>query len=167
MTASNHRLLIGLVALLFVFGTALRMSAQTPHPVKWTFAASMQGSVPLQKGATIIAHVHASIEHGWHLYAPDQEPGGPTGVRITLPNRQPFAIHGDIDAPAPKTAIDPNLNVETRFYEDSVTFTVPLKVTSRSTNGIRKISVDVLYQACDQVMCLEPTVSHLESPLNR
>jgi len=128
--ASIHRLVTHLAPMLLALGTALPIGAQIHHPVQWTLTASAQGARPLHRGQAVVARLHAQIQRGWHLYASGQEPGGPTALRISVPERQPFAIHGDISAPTPDTAIDPNLNVETRFYEDSVMFTIPLKVNS-------------------------------------
>ena len=150
-----------------VFAARSTSFAETPWPVQWTLSASTRDRLPLHKGATVVAHLHVAIQSGWHLYALDQEPGGPTAMKISLPARQPLVIYGDIDAPASKTAVDPSFNVETRFYEDDATFAIQLKATTKLPSGFRKIYVDVLYQACNAMRCLPPTVSHLTSPVVR
>ncbi len=88
-------------------------------------------------------------------------------MRILIPAHQPFAINGDITASKPKTAFDPNLNIKTRFYEGEATFTIPIKTASQPTDGILNISLDVLYQACNDRMCLPPTTIHLASTVSR
>jgi DsbC/DsbD-like thiol-disulfide interchange protein len=151
---------------IFVSAGAPRSFAETPRPVQWTFTASARDSSSMHEGATAVAHLHAQIQHGWHVYALDQGPGGPVPMRISVPERQPFAIDGDIVAPTPKRAFDPNLNIKTRFYDDEATFTIPIKTTSAPSNGLRNISLDVLYQACNDRMCLSPTTLHLASAVS-
>lgn len=142
------------------------LSAQeTPQPIQWRLSVSAQKPPPLRNGSTVVAHLHAAMQPGWHLYAFMQKPGGPKPLTIRPAAGQPCAIDGDIDAPAPRTAADPNLNLETRFYADEASFAIPLKITGASPNGIRTISVDVSYQACNNVMCLPPAVAHLTAPV--
>jgi DsbC/DsbD-like thiol-disulfide interchange protein len=155
-----------LLILLLVVGT-LRGFAATPQPIQWTLSASVTGSQPMKKGASAVATLHAVIQRGWHLYALDQEPGGPIATKISLPARQSFVLDGDVDQPTPMVATDPNFNLETHFYEDHVTFTLPLKVTAQLRAGPNKVSVDVLYQTCNDTMCLPPTVVHLTSLLKQ
>ncbi len=152
---------ISMLTLVFTAGTS-KIFATTPKPIQWSLSASSRGSA-LKKGAQVAAHLHATIQPGWHLYALDQEPGGPTATRITLSGRQPFVLDGDIEQPTPTTAIDPNFNLETHYYEDQATFTIPLKATAAVKSGSSKVSMDVLYQTCNDTMCLPPTVSHLTS----
>lgn len=74
---------------------------------------------------------------------------------------------GDIEAPVPQTAIDPNLNMKTRFYEGSVALTVPLRILAENPRAIHTLAIDVLFQACNEVMCLEPRLSHLTASMPR
>jgi DsbC/DsbD-like thiol-disulfide interchange protein len=106
------------------------------------------------------------MEPGWHVYALDQEPGGPVPMRITLP-QQAFVMDSDIDSPVPKSAFDPNFGIEVRFYEDEATFAFHLKVGSQTPCDPLKILVDVLYQTCTQQICMPPRVAHLRLALRR
>jgi hypothetical protein len=88
-------------------------------------------------------------------------------MRISVPVDQPFAINGDISASKPKAAFDPNLDIMTRVYEGEATFAIPIKVTSRPANGILSVSLDVVYQVCNERMCLPPTTVHLVSAVRQ
>jgi thiol:disulfide interchange protein DsbD len=153
-------------AAIVVAATSIALAA-TPRPIQWTLSATTHASLPLRKGATAVAHLHASIQPGWHLYALDQEPGGPTATRISVSDGQLFALNGNIDEPPPSTALDPNFNLETHFYEGETTFTIPLKVVRAAKGHMSKVSVDVLYQTCNDTMCLPPTVAHVSSAIQR
>jgi hypothetical protein len=150
------------VAILALAGIFLS-AQEIPQPILWRLSVSTQDSPPLRPGSTAVAHLHAAIHSGWHLYAFMQKPGGPKPLTSRPAAGQPYVISGDIDAPAPRTAVDPNLNLETRFYVGQTSFAIPMKITGASPNGIRTISVDVSYQACNNVMCMPPAVAHLTS----
>ena len=152
---------------ILVFSGGSRTFSQTSTPVQWTLTASTRDRLPLHVGATAVAHLHGQIQHGWHVYALDQGLGGPVSMRILIPGHQPFAIYGDITASKPKRAFDPNLNIETRFYEGEATFAIPIKATRPPSDGSLNVSVDVLYQACNDRMCLPPRTAHLASAVSR
>lgn len=140
-------------------GYARAQETQQPQPpVRWTLTAwAVRGSA-VERGAALMARVHAQIERGWHVYSLYEKPGGPTAMRITLPPGEPYAIRGDFDAPPPRSAMDPAFGMETRFYTGDADVTVPLRA-KRKTDGA--VAVDVFYQACNREMCLRPTVAHL------
>jgi thiol:disulfide interchange protein DsbD len=144
-----------------------KASAETPHPIHWALSATAESRLPLRKGSTLVAHLYATIQPGWHLYALDQEPGGPTATRISLTKGRPFTLSGDIDESTPMTAIDPNFNLQTHFFLGEAHFTIPLKVSSAVKNKAPVVAVDVLYQTCNDTMCLPPTVAHVTSEVKR
>lgn len=128
--------------------------------MRWTLAASAADGTPVRRGATVIAHLHAVIEPGWHVYSLHEEPGGPTAMQITVPSRQPFAISGDFATPPPRSAIDPGFGIETHFYTGDVDLTIPLRATRKTA---APLAVDVFYQACNRETCLQPTAVHLRA----
>lgn len=150
-------------AALSIAGTARAVGA-TPQPIQWALSASVRNHLPLRKGAAVTAHIHATIQPGWHVYAIDQKPGGPIAARIIVPLDQAFVLAGDIDEPSPTRVYDPNFNMETRFYENEANFSVPLIATK---NGSPKLSIDVHYQACNDSLCLPPTTAHLSTIVRR
>jgi DsbC/DsbD-like thiol-disulfide interchange protein len=140
--------------------------AETPQPVQWTLSASCRDCPPTGKGATVVAHLNATIESGWHVYALDQGPGGPDPMRISLP-QQAFVMDGDIGSPRPKTAFDPNFGIEVRYYENEAAFTLQLKKSSENSSEPLKVFVDVSYQACTREMCMAPKVAHLAAEVSK
>ena len=132
----------------------------TPQPIQWALSASVGNHLPLKKGAAVTAHIHAAIQPGWHVYAMDQKPGGPIAARIAVPLDQAFVLDGDIDQSTPIKVHDPNFNMETRFFKNEASFSVPLTATKA---GSPKLSIDVRYQACDDSICLPPTTAHLSA----
>jgi DsbC/DsbD-like thiol-disulfide interchange protein len=141
--------------------------AETSRPVKWTLSAETEENLPLRKGATVVAQLRATIDSGWHLYSLDQEPGGPTATKIKVADGQPFKIHGDIDQPTPISALDRNFNLETHFYEREVTFKISLTVATSVKSKQPLLSIDVLYQTCNDTTCLPPTVAHVTAEVKQ
>jgi hypothetical protein len=151
---------VGLMA-----GTVCR--AADPHPIQWT-ATAKTTQLPLRKGAAVQATLHAKILAGWHLYAMEQRPGGPTATRINLAPNQAFALNGSIESETPPIIMnDPNFNLETRYFEGEALFHIPLKVVFPTSAAQAKLMIDVLFQTCNDRMCLPATVVHVSAPIQR
>jgi hypothetical protein len=134
----------------------LPIHAEDPVPVRWTLTASA-ADLPLRKGSLVKAVLHASILPGWHLYALEQQPGGPTPTKISVPDHAAFIVSGPIGAQAmPEVVNDPNFNLETRYFEDRAGFSIPLKAVSAVPSQQPKLAVEVLFQTCNDRMCLPP-----------
>src|SRR5580700_467805 len=101
------------IALLLM--AAGRASAQHLDPVKWSLSVEPVSAAP---GSKIVAHLHAAIEPGWHLYGlSTPPPSRPTHVQLT---GTAIGESVTIYAPEPKRAFDPNFNIETQTYERAV-----------------------------------------------
>jgi DsbC/DsbD-like thiol-disulfide interchange protein len=153
--------------LVFVLAIAViptcRAEDPHPHPIQWSLTASAS-TLPLRDGSQVHGTLHAKIQPGWHLYAMDQLPGGPTATRISLPMSRVFALSGSIEAnTAPLIANDPNFDLETRYYEGEASFRIPVRVTSSAGVAQAKLAVDVLFQSCNDHLCLPPVVVHLSA----
>ena len=72
-----------------------------------------------------------------------------------------------IDQPTPINALDPNFNLETHFYEREVTFKIPLTVATSVKSKQPVLSIDVLYQTCNDTTCLPPTVAHVTAEVKQ
>ena len=131
--------------------------AQTP--ANWSLASADQQKT-LKQGETATVDLKADIDEGWHLYALDQPPGGPIATSIKISEGSPFTIAGAIKAPT--ATVKPDLNfkdandrpLQTKFFEKSVTFSVPLNATADGT--LTAASLDVKFQLCNDVTCLPP-----------
>jgi len=136
--------------------------AQTPEEiVRWT----THGQATANAGTKLEVVLHADIQSDWHVYSISQMPGGPTRMIITVPEHQPFERDGSLNAPLPRTAFDPNFNIDTETYEGSVQIKVPIRVAKDAPVGGQKLAIDVLFQTCNDTTCLPPHTTHLYVPI--
>jgi thiol:disulfide interchange protein DsbD len=158
---STARTLAGVCAL---FLLAPPMHAADPVPVHWK-ATATAASVPLAKGAKVRVRIAATIMPGWHLYAFDQQPGGPLPTNVSLASGQPFVSDGAPGESDPKTEFDANFNLPTSIFEGSAVFTIPARASAPITARVAKVQVDVAFQTCNDRFCLPLTVVHLVAPI--
>jgi thiol:disulfide interchange protein len=117
---------------------------------------------PLKPGDQFALSVVARIKAGWHLYSTTQQPGGPAATCIMLPPGQPFQLAGAIKSPSPLTDFDENFGIDTQFYEESATFTLPVMVKTDARAGKQRLQVKIFFQTCDDRFCLPPRTIKLE-----
>jgi hypothetical protein len=138
--------------------------AADPVPIHWTVTATTS-ALPLSKGSKVLAKVTATIAPGWHLYAFEQQPGGPLPTNLSLVPDQPFVADGVVGESSPKTEYDPNFQLPTSLFEDRAVFTVPARAAAAKSYAAPKIKIDVAFQTCNDRMCLPLTVVHLAAPI--
>jgi DsbC/DsbD-like thiol-disulfide interchange protein len=162
MIPRRRRSLIAFVLAIAAIPTC-RAEDSHPHPIQWSLTATAS-TLPLHEGSQVQGVLRAKIQPGWHLYAMDQLPGGPTATRISLSASRVFTLNGAIEADAaPLVANDPNFDLETRYYEEDASFRIPVTVTSSAGAAQAKLAVDVLFQSCSDHLCLPPVVVHLSA----
>lgn len=145
-----------LIAALMLALPMMSAAAQDPdEPITWSLTTSVPTSA-LKPGDKFTVLLTAKIAEGWHLYSPDQQPGGPIPTRIGLLADQPFKLVDGIDLPLPRTEIDPNFNLETQFYEAEATFSLPLVTAADAPSGKQEVKVSVSFQTCNGERCLPP-----------
>jgi thiol:disulfide interchange protein len=103
------------------------------------------------------------ISPGWHVYSITQPPGGPNAASVSVPPGQPFHVQGPITGTKPRSAFDPNFQMNTEFYESSVTLNVPL--ATDSTANAQNIRMNVRFQTCNDRLCLPPKTVRLDLPI--
>jgi DsbC/DsbD-like thiol-disulfide interchange protein len=126
-----------------------------PNPVVWALKISVAPD------GSMTAELTAKIEDGWHLYSLTSLANGPKPTRITLPAEQAFELAGEIEAPDPFVGNDPNFGAEVEYYEESVTFKLPLK--RRADRSGDRLMVEMRYQVCTSQLCLPPKTVKLEA----
>jgi len=147
---------IGWAALVIALALApARSQENIPNPITWSLKV-----VTATDGAAR-AELTAKIEDGWHLYSLTPITNGPRPTRVTLPVEQAFELAGEIEAPDPFVETDPNFGVEVEYYEESVTFKLPLK--RRAGRDGDKLLVEARYQTCTKRLCLPPKTVKLEA----
>jgi thiol:disulfide interchange protein DsbD len=137
---------------------ALSVGVLAQIPAKWDLDSEAKGKL-LTKDQTFKAVLKSDIEPGWHLYALDQPKGGPIATTIKIPEGTPFEITGNIESPKPGVKPDPNFMVdgkplETRSFEKSVSFTVPLKALADGSGDT--LALVVRFQLCNDTTCIPP-----------
>jgi thiol:disulfide interchange protein len=138
---------------------AFSVAGFAQNPVKWSLSSDSNGR-SLKARDSIKAVLRVEIDSGWHLYALEQPEGGPVATTIKVTADNPFEIAGKIESPKPNVKTDPLFTgtdgkpLETKFYLDSASFTVPVIATSDT--GADAISVDVRFQLCNDTFCLPP-----------
>lgn len=150
------------VALLMAFSACSLAQDDSPgnlNPVKWT--AKNEATKPVKIGEQFSIQLIAEIEDGWHLYSTEEMPMGPKPTRIGLAANQPFEAES-VESPMPKTAFDENFGISTEFYEESATFSLPVKATQKAVGGKQKVTVQVRYQTCTDKLCLPPKLVKLD-----
>jgi Disulphide bond corrector protein DsbC len=127
--------------------------AQRPGTVTWLASAE-----PVNKQGALLIDVTAQIEKGWHIYASSQPAGGPIPLRIAVEPGTPYEVAGNITGTVPQKHHDTSFDLETRFYTDSFTLKVPVKVISTGTTSV---PLAVRFQMCSDTTCMPPKTVHL------
>ncbi len=155
------RLNVVIIRRIFIVAAVVIMAASAAlgqNPTKWSLESDMRGS-ELEPGREFNVTLRAEVEPGWHLYAPDQEPGGPIATTIKAAESTPFEIADAITFPEPKAEPDPNFIVDgkplvTKFFTDRAEFSVPMRATAAGSAD--DIALDVRFQLCNDTLCLPP-----------
>ena len=135
------------------------------NPAKWSLdLGGKSGAV--KSGESFKALLRAEVESGWHLYATDQPAGGPVPTTIKITEGKLYKLDGDIASPQPKVKADPNFQVdgkplETKFFEQSARFTVPVSATADTQ--AEDLSFDVRFQLCNDTFCLPPKILRIST----
>jgi hypothetical protein len=105
---------------------------------------------------------NSQIQRGWHLFAMEKTEGGPIATRITIVDELLFEL-GKIEAPKPFESEDTAFGTTTKFYEDSVKFSLLIEVLKNFDSISTKLKIKVRFQSCNSEMCLAPRTVLVES----
>ena len=145
-----------------VVALAATLAVQRPTDiVKWSAEAS---GAEVRAGAVATVNLTAKIEDGWKLYALSQPKGGPIPLGISVAKGAPFTLAArQIVAPAAKTQKDELFSGgNTQYYEDTVSFVLPVTVPKTVGPGEQTVPIDVTFQACGKELCLRPFTQRLD-----
>ncbi len=147
-------LLVFITSLIFLTSSAARAQVPGQSPVRWK-AHPLNG--PVHPGEKFEIRVEATIEGDWHLYSTTQPPGGPNRTRFSLLTGEPLRMEGPIRQSEPKKELDPNFGIETETFTVGADFWIPLRVSSDAKPGDHEGRLQVVYQVCNDQVCLPPT----------
>lgn len=144
-------LLMGmLLAVVFPF----LLYAQFTDPVSFTL-----GEVPdtVKAGEVFTVAINANIDgEKWHLYSAKNDPdAGPYPTQFSVLSDN-FVIAGETDESQAEIEYDPNFEVELGWHTLEAAFYVPVAV-KEDFSGEQQLDLQVLYQVCDDRVCLPPT----------
>ncbi|MEX0647580.1 MAG: cytochrome c biogenesis protein CcdA [Balneolaceae bacterium] len=116
----------------------------------------------VQAGEVFDVVIEASIEGEWHLYSAHNDPdAGPFPTSFSSASSE-MAIAGDVEESEAVIAFDPNFNTELGWHSKQAQFTIPVAFRAE-LEGEQQISIEILYQVCDDKSCLPPKTKQVES----
>lgn len=166
-----HCLMIFVAVIGFLGGAASTTLAQTglstggrKIPVRFTASATPSDARP---GEFVTVTVKATIDPGWHLYAPAT--AAPAGTPSTV-SATDITAFGDWkplgatqDRSGPEVKFDPNFQADVALYADTAEISRPFRVPENTTSAPPTVSVR--YQTCDDKICLPPTTVDVDIDL--
>lgn len=162
---------LGLLTLTHLLGhTAAAAAADAPKPARKDSSARAKPKdatltaviepAEAKPGETVTLKVTAKLKPGWHIYtqARTQEGEGPRKTMFDLFDAAGLEVSGDWKADRepeskPEPAFD---NKVFEFFEDEVTWSIPLKVPAGTGAGKKAIHVQASYQICNAQSCSFP-----------
>lgn len=140
---------------------AASLASAQQDPIKWSAGTK---ATKVRPGASFDVQVEATIAEGWHLYAITQAPP-PIATRITVAKGQPFTGAGAVAGPTPHTAFDQSFGIDTEFYAEEASFTLPVKADATAPAGKISVKVQAYYQTCNDTLCLPAKTVAMEVPI--
>jgi hypothetical protein len=132
-----------------------------PPPVVWSGPVA---ALTATAGSKLPVNITAAIGSGWHIYALTQAAGGPTPLKISMPDTQPFKLAGTIVSSKPEVIFDPGFGIDVHHLKGRAEFTLPV-VVSKAAPGRRTMAIEARYQACNATLCLPAKTDRLEVPV--
>jgi hypothetical protein len=131
--------------------------------VRWTASGP---AAPVKPGGTATIEVKAEIDASWHMYALTQLEGGPPPLDIALAKRQPFTLDRErITGPMPEVTKGPGSEPDVFYYDETVTFSVPVVAPKTLKPGTHTVSIEATYTVCSGNICLRPATAVLSVAL--
>jgi thiol:disulfide interchange protein len=135
-----------------VFSGVSSAQSSSESPVHWS---ARPPADPIRAGLQFEVVIEAVIDAGWHIFSATQAPP-PIATSFRLPPGGPFQIAANLRQPKPKTAFDPNFEIQTEFFTDKAEFWIPLKAPASVRPGDYKVSIQTRCQVCNDRSCLPP-----------
>ena len=118
------------------------ISALAQNPVTWTTQAKQIDSL------TYDVVITATIEEKWHLYATEMPDDGPLPTEFIFQDATPI---GSLTHSELITGFDPIFEMELSYFDNKASFYQTIEVSDQS---VQDIKVGLIYQACDDKLCI-------------
>lgn len=154
----KRSLLLPAILLLSVVAVPSVMAQGTNPSVAWKL---LTPSITAAPGATVQVKVRATMKPGFHLYTTksyvEGENGAPQPTDVSVGDKPLFSSGGKLSGPKPIRHMDPSFEIETEYWEGSVTLTVPVKISTSATPGTAEGWVNFYFMTCNDATCYPPT----------
>ena len=128
---------------------AFKGFAQKSNPVSWIFNAKKLGANKYE------VRITATLAKSWHIYSQNTPYGGPIPTTFIF---SPNALVTNNTKPKEVGKLlkvkDKNIGVDVLYYSDKVDF---VQIVTVKGNIKTNISGRVMYNICDESICLPPT----------
>jgi len=133
---------------------------QFQNPV--TVFAEAENSI--RPGEVVYIQVEANMDDEWHIYALENAGEGPVASRIKV-DGDIVENQGLIEHRDPTEKYDEGFGVNTRFFNGTTVFRVPVQIKEDAPIGKTNLSVYMLYQVCNKSLCYPPLEININVPL--
>jgi hypothetical protein len=121
-------------------------------------------TISVTKGDRAKLILNGAVLAGWHVYSLKQALEGPTPLVVTVDANEIASADGAVTETPPTTFKDPAFGVDTHFYSNTFTLTLPVKLKSKP-GASAAIPVSVRFQTCNGRICQPPKTVHLSANL--
>jgi len=136
-----------IIAILFLFVSAILANAQVLEPVTWSFRSENKGDNVYEIVMT------ATLEDDWHLYAMDIEKGGPIATSFTFEPGSGFTLSGKtVEVTKPEVKYDNSFDMNIGMHSGTAEFRQKVTVTG----SLVTVQGYVTFMSCDDKQCLPP-----------
>jgi thiol:disulfide interchange protein DsbD len=109
----------------------------------------------VRAGEVVNIKLSVDLDPGWHIYAVEGVTGGPIATSLKVSGDFVEDI-GKIIEPEPTVKFDEGFGIVVPYHEDKPTFTIPVKLASNIDTETTELSVSIIYQVCNEVLCYPP-----------
>ena len=148
---------------LVLLSLAVCAFAQTEsfNHVQWKMTLDAPAAAP---GATVLAHLEATVDDGWHMYSLSTPPGP---IPTTIATVDGAAIANvTFFEPPPIRKFDPNFQADTETYEGKQVFLARIELKKDVAPGDVTIAFRPRYQTCSGTQCIPPRTRDISAVLS-
>ena len=119
---------------------------------------------PLRPGEPFAAHVHGTIDPGWHIYTLEEPEGGPLETVLELTEGGAAELL-HVDQGQPESVMDAAFGQRTTRFRGHADFALQLRVAMDAALGAGTVHILVRYQSCNDRLCLPPRTDTVTLPI--
>lgn len=151
------------ICILFLVGLsclAIQLKAQVQNPVKWSYALKNLSA------NTYELHLLATIAGGWHIYAQQQLEGAiAVPTKISFKKAAGLTLVGlPAEVGKKETHEIRELGITNLQYSEKVDFVQKIMIKG---TAVKAVAGSLVYQVCDEHMCLPPETVNFSIPVKR